>query len=509
MKKYITPLLLATIISGCGSSSGSDDPKKNENKENKAPTAIIDVNSTNVYVNDIVSFHSASIDADGSIASQIWKDSSGKELSKNQTIRVTMPNAGSYTVKLEVIDDKGKGSSTERTLIVKEQIAPEKWDALKIISTSADGNKTLAVASDEENLYFEVNGTNNPEAIFIYIDSDNYLGSGLKMSFAPDNGFNYLLKDDDVGDENKNFKLYELRSSQDWAGKSVGEFTTTPIMNGSAYRFIVSKSLMPSLLSDISVTARVDKVNLNSGSFTDALYVQTADIYPPIITFKGNIVPVQNTEVEFILKGKTYTDSGAIAYDIQDKEEKDLTSDVQIDTSAEGSYGVTYTATDKAGNSATRTKIVTVFDISDTTRDFEFTKELNSSVIIDKTANLMWSNDTEGCFPYKSENATKLSIEQSCETLNTKNYAGYTNWRVPTVTEMVELTKYTMKQNKSNDVFYIDPCKRIIGLDGDTVKGITTKYINKEWSGSGKPNHFGEIVEPDIPIGLRCVRSTN
>ena len=85
-----------------------------------------------------------------------------------------------------------------------------------------------------------------------------------------------------------------------------------------------------------------------------------ADITPPVITIRGN------AEAE-ISVGDTYGDPGATAFDDIDGERSIVTmldgvetNAVVIDTSQPGTYVITYTATDQAGNigSASRTVVV-------------------------------------------------------------------------------------------------------------------------------------------------------
>ena len=78
------------------------------------------------------------------------------------------------------------------------------------------------------------------------------------------------------------------------------------------------------------------------------------DNVPPVITILGS----NPATVEL---GATYVDEGATAFD-EFHGDTPVTSSSDVDTSTVGSYSVTYSATDKDGNSATATRVVNVVD---------------------------------------------------------------------------------------------------------------------------------------------------
>jgi beta-glucanase (GH16 family) len=80
--------------------------------------------------------------------------------------------------------------------------------------------------------------------------------------------------------------------------------------------------------------------------------VTVADTIAPVITL------VSDAAVEVEL-GSTYTDSGASAADTVDGS-VDVVTTGSVDTAAAGTYTLTYTATDTAGNEASQTRTVTV-----------------------------------------------------------------------------------------------------------------------------------------------------
>ena len=79
------------------------------------------------------------------------------------------------------------------------------------------------------------------------------------------------------------------------------------------------------------------------------------DIVAPVITLKGN-------ESEYLSKGDTFTDAGYTALDDLDGDLTDsVTVSGSVDTDTVGSYTLTYTVTDKAGNTGKAERVVSVY----------------------------------------------------------------------------------------------------------------------------------------------------
>ncbi len=80
--------------------------------------------------------------------------------------------------------------------------------------------------------------------------------------------------------------------------------------------------------------------------------VEESDATPPVITLKGAATMT-------VTQGDSFTDPGASAYDDKDGS-VDVVVSGRVDTSKVGTYTLTYTATDSAGNRATATRTVKV-----------------------------------------------------------------------------------------------------------------------------------------------------
>jgi hypothetical protein len=80
--------------------------------------------------------------------------------------------------------------------------------------------------------------------------------------------------------------------------------------------------------------------------------------------------------------------------------------------------------------------------------DNEYELQSDGKVVYDKATGLMWQQS--GSNSYMSFGAAKKYIVK----LNSKNFAGYNNWRLPTLEEAKSLLE--PKRNETNNL-YIDP----------------------------------------------------
>lgn len=127
-------------------------------------------------------------------------------------------------------------------------------------------------------------------------------------------------------------------------------------------------------------------------------------------------------------------------------------------------------------------------------------------VLVQKDKNLMWINDADkskkACLAVKND--TGYNIAQAfCENLT---FAGFTDWRTPNSTEMVDFVE---KTNKANiQTAYYAPCKLLMATDytnplvdpyGNVA--VITRYGKKAGFGN-----IGDVAHVKYNIGLRCVR---
>ncbi len=92
-------------------------------------------------------------------------------------------------------------------------------------------------------------------------------------------------------------------------------------------------------------------------------------VVPPVVTdTTAPVITVLGDNPATVLLNETYTDAGATATDDVDGT-VDVTTSGTVDTSTVGSYTITYTATDAAGNVATETRTVNVVENVDPNAD--------------------------------------------------------------------------------------------------------------------------------------------
>lgn len=105
------------------------------------------------------------------------------------------------------------------------------------------------------------------------------------------------------------------------------------------------------ITKEIDIT---DEISMQKDPVTIFIY---SDNEAPVITLNGNSEVTLN-------QYETYTDAGATATDNYDGNVNVTTSN-DVNTAVAGNYTVTYTATDKAGNTAIKTRLVTVKEVVD------------------------------------------------------------------------------------------------------------------------------------------------
>jgi len=284
LKLFLLLIVGSFFLVGCGGSGGSDDGKTSltDSSDKKAPQITINGKST-ITITKGTTYTDAGATAKDDVDGVVSVTTSGS---------VDVSKVGTYTITYMAIDKAGNKAIKKRTVKVV---------AKKIVDTTAP--------------IITLNG---------------------KSSITIKQGTSYT----DAG--------ATAKDNVD----GVVSVTTSGSVNSSKVGTYI-----------ITYTA-VDKAgNKSTAKRTVKVVVKTtlpvADTIPPVITLKGNA----NVS---IVQGTTYTDAGATAKDNVDGLVK-VTSSGSVDISKLGTYTITYRATDKAGNKATKTRKVKVILPPDTT----------------------------------------------------------------------------------------------------------------------------------------------
>ena len=305
---------------------------------------------------------------------------------------VDVNTLGSYTVTYSVSDSSSNAASVvTRTVNVVDQTAPT-------ITILGDNPATIEAGST----YTDAGAT----------ATDNYnndVTSSITASSTVDSNT--------IGSYTVTYTVSDASGNQATAVRTVIVEDSTPptialigsnpvtVEAGSTYTdagATATDAYDGDLTSSITTTSDVDVNNVgtytvtytvsdsSANSATASRTVNVVDTTAPVITITG----ANPVDVDL---GATYSDAGATATDVHDG---DLTSSItvssNVDTNTAGTYTVTYTVSDAAGNQATETRTVNVIDNSNnpTTHyiDIQGMAFSPSSITINVGDTIVWTN---------------------------------------------------------------------------------------------------------------------
>ncbi len=145
----------------------------------------------------------------------------------------------------------------------------------------------------------------------------------------------------------------------DETDKNVNLVTTGSVNTSVVGTYTITYTATDSAGNTSAKTRTVNVINNNIiGDEIDDVELIELDHTAPVITILGSN-PVS------VYKGSTYTDAAAKAIDETDKN-VNLVTTGSVNTSVVGTYTITYTATDSAGNTSAKTRTVNVIKTSST-----------------------------------------------------------------------------------------------------------------------------------------------
>ena len=263
--------------------------------------------------------------------------------------------------------------------------------------------------------------------------------------------------------------------------------TATDDHSGLASDVVVTGSVNPNVVGTYTITYNVsDKAGNAADPVTRT--VNVIDVLAPVITIKGD-----NPATIYI--GTTYSDAGATALDDVDG---DITNKIVItgtvNPNAVGTYTITYTVTDNAGNIATATRTINVVDTVAPTIAFgtngnsTYAKSRSTTVtvsdnVIVNTSSLkyLWSTSSTGVTAGQITNSFTNG-----GTINTP--AGVTGDYYLWV--YAEDESGNSKIERSN-VFKLDNNKPVITITGNSVVNVTGGTSYSDAGATASDPHSG------------------
>lgn len=340
--------------------------------ENKLPQAVATVSSETIKYGQSVTFDAnASSDSDGQIVSYEWKDAAGNLLGSGVTLTHTFESIGTHPVTLTVTDDEGATATASVTVTVNTLQKP-----------LADINTSATVVRINDTVTFDANASSDGDGEIIsyqWTDAQGNVLSNMMSfthSFATSGEHNITLTvmddDEQVGTSKVSILvealLLSVSLSSDVTTLEVNQTTGLNaiahynddsalsvstsaewIVGDTSVATIDANGILKALQAGVTnIIAKVGDVESNVIS----IEVMPQDTTPPVLTLNGeaNLTLIQGTP---------YTELGATATDDKD-ENVTVTQTGTVDTNTVGTYTLTYTATDKAGNSSTVTRTVNV-----------------------------------------------------------------------------------------------------------------------------------------------------
>ena len=305
---------------------------------------------------------------------------------------VDVNTLGSYTVTYSVSDSSSNAASVvTRTVNVVDQTAPTitiLGDNPATIEAGSTYTDAGATATDNYN-----NDVTSSITASSTVDS-NTIGSYTVTYTVSDASGNQATAVRTVIVEDSTPPTIALIGSNPVTVEAGSTYTDAGATATDAYDGDLTSSITTTSDVDVNtvgtytVTYTVSDSSANSA--TASRTVNVVDTTAPVIT----IIGANPVDVDL---GATYSDAGATATDVHDG---DLTSSItvssNVDTNTAGTYTVTYTVSDAAGNQATETRTVNVIDNSNnpTTHyiDIQGYAFSPSSITINVGDTIVWEN---------------------------------------------------------------------------------------------------------------------
>ncbi len=393
---------------------------------NDAPTMDIG-ESKSMLAGESLTLRANAKDIDGKVVKYAWYED--KELLSSQaTLVYTQEEVGSHTITLTITDDKG-ATTTDRVVIHVAELPNVKPKAENIsikMKEDTTTNITLKASDDDEDiLTYKI--VQNPTHGTISGTIPNIAYSPVKDYFGIDN-FTFRANDgkddsnvakvtitiEDVIEADKVKPIITLHGTATITviqGKKYTELgaTATDDRDGTVTVKRIG-TVTTTKVGTYTVTyTATDKAGNKATKTRTVKVVLPKDIVKPVITLNGATTIT-------VIQGKKYTELGATATDDRDGTVTVKTT-VTVTTIKVGTYTVTYTATDKAGNKATKTRTVKVVIAPTIKKFYSATQTLLRVMIDNRPEEGYWvgifTNDKKNTHEYLYKTKTLRTFEDA------------------------------------------------------------------------------------------------
>ena len=341
--------------------------------ENSPPIAVVEVNATSIKPNEVVTFNaSGSSDIDGDTLKYEWTDAYGNILSEQMIFTHSFENVGIHTITLKVIDEQAMHDTTTvvvtinplkppiavitvntTNVVVGEEVVFDASDShdsdgtIEAYRWIDDANHTL---SNNKNFTHSFEKSGEKVITLVVTDNDSLEATAKTTIIVETNLKTLTLLPKSLELEaNETAMLNVTASYEDGTSINVTSNTTWLLADETLLSIDDNGTLKALKVGSTTIKAKIDSIESNEAVVHIIL---PPDTLAPVITLNGaaNITLNQN---------ETYVELGATAIDERDGNVSVAISG-NVDTSTIGTYTITYTTQDIAGNSSSKKRTINV-----------------------------------------------------------------------------------------------------------------------------------------------------
>jgi len=376
MKNIVyTLLIIALFTTGCTNAVKDEDVASEQNvtldeeaggtttvntSSDIAPLAVIHTSNTTIVTGSSVKFDaSTSTDADGSIVSYTWKDGEGNTLSNQRTFTHTFTTSGEHSITLEVLDDDGQLNTASVTIVVQALLTSI---TLTIEASPLEVNQTTtltAIAHYNDNTNEEVSSSVSWEVVDATLVSIDAHATLKALHSGTTNIVAYV---GNIDSNSVNVEVLALDTTPPTLTLEIGiaytelGVTTTDDKDDNV-SIDITGNVDVNTVGTYTITYTAKDKAGNESTVTRTIHVVLPpDVTAPTLTLNGESTITLH-------QGTNYTELGATATDDKDANVTvNITGNVDVNTV--GTYIITYTAIDSAGNSTSKERTVKIIDVT-------------------------------------------------------------------------------------------------------------------------------------------------